>query len=306
MYLADLQYYVQKVGKSNPSKWNASTIAQRIQMLRDETGVDSNHWNEQVLYRTVVHEFGHSLGLMHEQSNTGDISWNKSDSVYAYYKKTQGWGKAMVDFNVFAAADKFYTNGTTYDPKSIMHYDVEPWQTTNGYSLKASYTLSDGDKALIAALYPKNKSVSDLDVPRVKVSSFSKLDVKYDAIRKGFVVKPSFTLATNSKLGTVLCLAIVFEDGGNALPAKSDKQYNVFGYAGTYQQLRLLPNATMSYNTKPADAFELFMPSDFVPDAGGKKLVVQFMVYQIDNTNGARKDKLFFSSNPSAPLSMPK
>jgi hypothetical protein len=281
------------------------TIPQRYQALRDEMGYDPNHWNEAVLYRTVVHEFGHSLGLMHEQSYTGAIKWNRSDSVYDYYKKTQGWDKKKVDFNVFDVADRFYTNGTSYDPLSIMHYDVEPWQTTNSYSLKASSTMSQGDKSLIGALYPKNKPVSDLDVPRVKVSSFSKLDVKYDAVRKGFVVKPTFSLATNSKLGTVLCLAIVYEDGGDALPAKSEKDYNVFGYAGTYQPLRLYPNTTVTYNKTSSDKFELFMPSDYVPSTD-KKIVVQFMVYQIDNTNGARKDMLYFRSNPSAPLSLPR
>lgn len=306
LFLADIEYYVKKIGGRNAAKWNGATYPQRIQMIRDEMGTDPNHWNEKVMYRTVVHEFGHSLGLMHEQSYTGAISWNKSDSVYNYYKKNQGWDKKMVDFNVFDVADRFYTNGTTYDPKSIMHYDVEPWQTTNGYALKASSSLSEGDKSLIAALYPKDKAASDLDVPRVSVSKFSKLDVKYDATRKGFVVKPSFTLATNSKLGTVLCLAIIYEEGGNALPAKSEKEYNVFGYAGTYQPLKLYPNTSMSYNTTGNDKFELFMPSDFVPDTQGKKVVLQFMVYQIDNTNGARKDKLFFRSNTSAPLSMPK
>jgi len=305
LYLADIAYYAKSIVQRGMN-WNNATMAQRIQWVRNEMGTNPNHWDEKTLYRTVVHEFGHSIGLMHEQSYTGAISWNKSDSVYAYYKKTQNWDKRMVDFNVFDVADRFYTNGTTYDPKSIMHYDVEPWQTTNGYSLKASTSLSEGDKSLIGELYPKNLTVSSLDVPRVTVSSFNKLDVKYDALRKGFVVKPSFTLATNSKLGTVLCLAIVYEDGGDALPAKSEKDYNIFGYAGTYQPLKLFPNTTMSYNTSAKDNFELFMPSDFVPDTKGKKIVLQFMVYQIDNTNGARKDKLFFRSNPSMALSMPK
>ena len=99
--------------------------------------------------------------------------------VYNYYKQTQGWEKDKVDFNVFNVSDKFYTNGTTYDPKSIMHYTIEPWQTTNGYSLKSGDAMSDGDKLLIAALYPKGKTISDLEVPRINVSNFSNLDYQF-------------------------------------------------------------------------------------------------------------------------------
>lgn len=54
---------------------------------------DPNHWNEKELKRVVTHELGHSLGLLHEQSFPGVVKWNKSDSVYNYYRETQGWDR---------------------------------------------------------------------------------------------------------------------------------------------------------------------------------------------------------------------
>ena len=305
LFLADIKYYVQQIAKKTPG-FNALSYKQKVDLIRKEMGTDPNHWSTSEMYRTVVHEFGHSIGMLHEQSYKGAISWNKSDSVYNYYKQTQGWEKDKVDFNVFNVSDKFYTNGTTYDPKSIMHYTIEPWQTTNGYSLKSGDAMSDGDKLLIAALYPKGKTISDLEVPRINVSNFSNLDVKFDNVRKGFVVKPSFSLTTNSKLGTVYCIALMFDENGSPIPAKSEKDYNVFGYTGTALPLRLLPNSNVSYNKLPKDNFELFLPSSAVPELNGKKVVLQFMIYQIDVNNGERRDKLFFRAAPSSPMSMPR
>ncbi len=40
--------------------------------------------------RTVIHEFGHALGCVHEHSSpAATIPWNR-DAVYAYYLATQG------------------------------------------------------------------------------------------------------------------------------------------------------------------------------------------------------------------------
>jgi hypothetical protein len=37
----------------------------------------------------------------------------------------------------------------------------------DGYSVAESIAISEGDNKLIAALYPKNKLISGLDVPKV-------------------------------------------------------------------------------------------------------------------------------------------
>ena len=79
-------------------------------------------FQEKVARGTTMHEFGHALGLLHEQSYPGAIKWNK-DTVYKYYERYD-WDKAKTDFNVLEVSEQFFTNGTAYDPKSIMHYSI--------------------------------------------------------------------------------------------------------------------------------------------------------------------------------------
>jgi hypothetical protein len=70
--------------------------------------------------RTVIHEFGHAIGCIHEQSSpVADIPWNKP-AVYEYYLKNDGWDKAKVDGNVFAKAAQANTLNSRYDNTSIM------------------------------------------------------------------------------------------------------------------------------------------------------------------------------------------
>jgi hypothetical protein len=70
--------------------------------------------------RTVIHEFGHAIGCIHEQASpVADIPWNKP-AVYEYYLKNDGWGQAMVDSNVFAKAAQASTLNSNWDKTSIM------------------------------------------------------------------------------------------------------------------------------------------------------------------------------------------
>ena len=105
---------------------------------------------------TTTHEFGHALGMLHEQSYPNGIKWNK-DTVYKYYEKYQGWDKAKVDFNVLEASDFFYTNGTTYDPQSIMHYPVLAWQTVDGLLEKMILFLRETKNLLLRCILKTGK-----------------------------------------------------------------------------------------------------------------------------------------------------
>lgn len=105
--------------------------------------------------RTVIHEFGHALGLIHEhQHPLADIPWDKP-KVYEYYKQTQGWSAQQVDVNLFQKYSTSQTNYSLYDQASIMHYPVEEELTIGNFSVGWNTALSPVDKSFIATVYPK-------------------------------------------------------------------------------------------------------------------------------------------------------
>jgi hypothetical protein len=241
-------------------------------------------WDLRELRGTVLHEFGHALGLLHEQSYPNAINWNK-DTVYKYYKATQDWDEDQVDNNVLEVANQFFTNGTSYDPKSIMHYSVEAWQTQDGYSLPANNTLSMGDKAIISALYPKGQKVSKLEVPRVTVTNFNKFDIQNNKSKKGISIYPTFDLKTNSKLGRIYVVALLVDEDDNYIRDDND-YYNWGGYVAVYPKLTLLPNSIKGYNKTAKKDLELFLPYDEIPVPSGTKVRFHFRVALEDVQNG--------------------
>ncbi len=254
---------------------------------------------EKYMKGTTMHEFGHALGLLHEQSFPGAIKWNR-DTIYKYYERFN-WDKEKTDFNVLEVSEQFFTNGTAYDPKSIMHYAVYSWQTLDGYSVEESHELSEGDKKIIAALYPKGQKVSSLAVPKVIISNFVRLEIKNDAARKALVIYPYFDVKTGARLANAFYVArLTTEDGKYYIPT-TNLRYNWGGYAATYLKMNLQPNSKKSYNKLKKD-LQLILPYNQMPDMAGKSFRVEFTVYQDDAATGKLNRLVYYSY--SSPLSI--
>ena len=130
---------------------------------------------------TILHEFGHVLGLMHEHLSpkfNEYFEWVDIEDIYKFYAETQGWTPERVEGNLFNTVTvDTSTTLTNFDPESIMTYGIRPehinarssdsWvqQIAEDTGVPKNYVLSDGDKAIIEYLYPKpRKSIININI----------------------------------------------------------------------------------------------------------------------------------------------
>jgi hypothetical protein len=122
--------------------------------------LDVNGRDTQEYSRTVTHEFGHSLGFIHEHQNpSAKIPWDRP-AVYSYYGgPPNNWSKSDVDNNLFKVYDSSKTQYSQFDPKSIMAYRIDNKLTIGDFEIGANNVLSAMDKSFAGVLYPKTDPV---------------------------------------------------------------------------------------------------------------------------------------------------
>ena len=124
---------------------------------------------------TILHEFGHVLGLMHEQLNPtlkcyDALRWKDHETVYEYYFRTEGWNPAMTDYNVGTTGLGQPSVPGLPDPDSIMMYYLPITLKIDGASTNCfnrhNNSISALDKQIVSRLYSKPEpSINFVSVP---------------------------------------------------------------------------------------------------------------------------------------------
>ena len=111
--------------------------------------------------QTVIHEWGHVLGMIHEHQNPkGGIKWNVP-KVLEWAKKTQGWDRDLTERNILQHYDKNHINGSEFDPKSIMLYFFPADLTLDKKGTNPNLKLSKEDIEWITKIYgTDNKNIN--------------------------------------------------------------------------------------------------------------------------------------------------
>lgn len=111
---------------------------------------------------TILHEFGHVLGLQHEHQNPiGGIRWNRDVVIKNLSGPPNGWSMEVIDNNIFRALSQTKTQFTQYDPSSVMHYGFPASWTQNGIAIPENFQLSETDKNFVAKIYPRRRATLD-------------------------------------------------------------------------------------------------------------------------------------------------
>lgn len=108
--------------------------------------------NESSIKRTILHEFGHALGCIHEhQSPSSSIKWDEPAVIRCC--ALGGWDKAKVRHNIFGRYTSSEITNSKFDKNSIMIYPIPADWTIDGYSVGWNNRLSDFDKKFIKRAY---------------------------------------------------------------------------------------------------------------------------------------------------------
>jgi hypothetical protein len=105
--------------------------------------------------RVVRHETGHTLGAPHEHMRKALVARIDPQKAYAYFLRTQGWNKAMVDAQVLTPLSEVSLMSTPADQTSIMCYQLPGSITRDGTPILGGVDINPTDYAFMGKIYPK-------------------------------------------------------------------------------------------------------------------------------------------------------
>jgi hypothetical protein len=105
--------------------------------------------------RVVRHEAGHTLGFPHEHMRKELVARIDPAKAYDYFRRTQGWDRAMVDAQVLTSLDDRTILGTSTDQTSIMCYQLPATITRDGRPITGGLDINQTDYDFAGRIYPK-------------------------------------------------------------------------------------------------------------------------------------------------------
>lgn len=132
---------------------SALTINQNLETMN--FGWFDDNTDDEEFSRTVLHEFGHALGLIHEHQHPEvTLDWDQ-EFAYAYYAGSPNfWSRDQVNNNILYRYDPSILTYNDYDINSIMHYSIIGQLINSPTDTPLNTVLSDGDKEIAGLLYP--------------------------------------------------------------------------------------------------------------------------------------------------------
>lgn len=164
-------------------------------------------------HATALHEIGHALGLPHEHQNpNAGIVWNENLVYQVFSGDPNYWDRETIRHNIIDKLPRRDTEGSSWDPRSIMHYPFDPGLITAPHPYDTSgigenLRLSPSDKDWVRRFYPAGASavpIAAMQLERLDAVAGQQRDFVFDP-----VATREYTIQT---MGASDCKIVVFEE----------------------------------------------------------------------------------------------